>query len=105
MEIKKDILETIGHTPIVKLNRVGSECPSSLFAKIEFFNPGGSIKDRVGEYIIRKAEEKGLLKAGGTIVEATSGNTGVGLAIAASIKGYKCIFVMPDKMSDEKIQF
>src|ERR1700735_3697511 len=104
MDLKSNILETIGHTPIVKLNRVAEDISSPIYAKIEFFNPGGSIKDRVGEYIIRKAEKSGLLKPGGTIIEATSGNTGVGLAIAAAVKGYKCIFVMPDKMSEEKIQ-
>lgn len=101
---KNNILETIGHTPIVKLNKVPGDLTSTIFAKIEFFNPGGSIKDRVGEYIIEKAEKSGAIKPGGTIIEATSGNTGVGLAIAAAVKGYRCIFVMPDKMSDEKIQ-
>ena len=104
MDLKSSILETVGHTPIVKLNRVAEEIASPLYAKVEFFNPGGSIKDRVGEYIIRKAEASGKLKPGGTIIEATSGNTGVGLAITAAVKGYKCIFVMPDKMSEEKIQ-
>src|SRR3984885_14192881 len=104
MDLKNNILETIGHTPLVKLNRVATETDSPVYAKVEFFNPGGSIKDRVGEYLVRKAEESGKLKAGGTIVEATSGNTGVGLAIAAAVKNYKCIFVMPDKMSEEKIQ-
>ncbi len=102
--IKNNILETIGHTPIVKLNRVASEVSSNIYAKVEFFNPGGSVKDRVGAYIVEKAEKSGKLKPGGTIIEATSGNTGMGLAIAAAVKGYKCIFVMPDKMSDEKIQ-
>jgi cystathionine beta-synthase len=101
---KNNILETIGQTPLVKLNRVTADISSQVFAKLEFFNPGGSIKDRVGEYIIRKAEQRGELKPGGTIIEATSGNTGVGLAITAAVRGYKCIFVMPDKMSDEKIQ-
>jgi cystathionine beta-synthase len=104
MDVKPNILETIGHTPLVKLNRVTSEISSPVYAKLEFFNPGGSIKDRVGEYLVKRAEEKGQLKPGGTIIEATSGNTGVGLAIAAAVKGYKCIFVMPDKMSEEKIQ-
>jgi cystathionine beta-synthase len=103
-QIKNNILETIGHTPMVKLNKVVADIPSPIYAKIESFNPGGSIKDRVGEYIIRKAEKSGKLKPGGTIVEATSGNTGMGLAIAAAIKGYRCVFVMPDKMSEEKIQ-
>ncbi len=104
MDLKNNILETIGHTPLVKLNRVATETDSNVYAKIEFFNPGGSIKDRVGDYLVSKAEKSGKLKSGGTIVEATSGNTGVGLAIAAAVRGYKCIFVMPDKMSEEKIQ-
>lgn len=101
---KANILETMGNTPIVKLNRLTSEVESPIFAKLESFNPGGSIKERVALHIIEKAEERGDLKPGGTIIEATSGNTGVGLAIAAAVKGYKCIFVMPDKMSEEKIQ-
>lgn len=94
----------VGNTPLVKLNRVTAEIPSNFYAKVEFFNPGGSIKDRVADYIIKKGEQSGKLKPGGTIVEATSGNTGMGLAVVAAVKGYKCIFVMPDKMSDEKIQ-
>ena len=99
-----NILETIGKTPMVRLGRIerGLLCP--LYAKIEFFNPGGSVKDRIGLNIIEDAEKIGKLKPGGTIVEATSGNTGIGLAIIAAIKGYKAIFVMPDKMSQEKIQ-
>src|SRR6185436_19503163 len=104
MEVKNSILETIGHTPLVRLNRVTSDVPSPVYAKLEYFNPGGSIKDRVGTHIVDKAEKAGKIKPGGTIVEATSGNTGVGLAIAAAVKGYKCIFVMPDKMSEEKIR-
>ncbi|MCC6277149.1 MAG: cystathionine beta-synthase [Oligoflexia bacterium] len=103
-QFKNNILETIGNTPIVRLNRVASESSSPIFGKVEFFNPGGSIKDRVGRYIVEMGEKSGKLKPGGTIIEATSGNTGVGLAIAAAVKGYKCIFVMPDKMSEEKIQ-
>lgn len=103
-KLRGNILETIGNTPLVLLNRVTSEISSPVYAKIEFFNPGGSIKDRVGDYIVKKAERSGKLKPGGTIIEATSGNTGVGLAVAAAVKGYKCIFVMPDKMSEEKIQ-
>jgi len=101
--MKNNILEVIGNTPLVRLNKVIGNLSSDVFAKLEFLNPGGSMKDRVGEHIISRAEEKGLLRPGGTIIEATSGNTGVGLAIAAAVKGYKCIFVMPDKMSDEKI--
>ena len=103
MEYYNNIVETIGNTPLVKLNAVTSELPCPILAKVEFFNPGGSVKDRIGWTIIEDAEHSGQLKSGGTIVEATSGNTGVGLAIAAAIKGYRCIFVMPDKMSQEKI--
>jgi cystathionine beta-synthase len=98
-----NILTTIGNTPLVRLNSVTSGLEPLVLAKIEFFNPGGSVKDRIGWPIIEDAEREGRLRPGGTIVEATSGNTGVGLAIAAAIKGYRCIFVMPDKMSQEKI--
>ena len=97
------ILGAIGDTPLVKLGRIGRDLPIPLYAKLEFMKPGGSVKDRVGAYIIEQAEKRGELKPGGTIVEATSGNTGVGLAIPAALKGYKTIFVMPDKMSNEKI--
>ncbi len=102
--IAKNVLETIGNTPLVKLTNVARGIQATVLAKLEFFNPGGSVKDRIGIAIIEDAEKKGLLKPGGTIVEATSGNTGMGLALAASVKGYKAIFVMPDKMSDEKIR-
>ena len=98
-----NILETIGETPLVRLNSITGSLTCTVLVKVEFFNPGGSVKDRIGWAIIEKAEQEGLLKPGGTIVEATSGNTGVGLAIAAAVKGYRCIFVMPDKMSQEKI--
>jgi len=97
------ILGAIGNTALVKLGRIARDLPVPLYAKLEFMNPGGSVKDRVGANIIEQAEKRGELKLGGTIVEATSGNTGVGLAIAAALKGYKTIFVMPDKMSNEKI--
>ncbi len=102
--IHDNILGTIGQTPLVRLNRIarGLRCP--LLAKIEFFNPGGSVKDRIALNIIEAAEREGRLKPGGTVVEATSGNTGVGLAIVCAIKGYKSVFVMPDKMSTEKIR-
>ena len=103
MEIYNNIMETIGNTPLVRLNSVVSDLPCTVLAKVEFFNPGGSVKDRIGPAIIEDAERSGKLKPGGTIVESTSGNTGVGLAIAAALKGYRCIFVMPDKMSQEKI--
>jgi cystathionine beta-synthase len=103
MEIYNSIIETIGRTPLVRLNSVTRDLNCIIAAKVEFFNPGGSVKDRIGPTIIEDAEKDGRLQPGGTIVEATSGNTGVGLAIAAAIKGYRCIFVMPDKMSQEKI--
>ena len=97
------ILGAMGNTPLVRLGRIAKDLPVPLYAKLEFMNPGGSVKDRVGAFIIEQAEKRGELKTGGTVVEATSGNTGVGLAIAAALKGYKTIFVMPDKMSNEKI--
>ena len=98
------IIDAIGNTPIVRLNKVASGTKANVFAKLEFTNPGGSIKDRIGWYMIEDAEKRGTLKPGGTIIEGTSGNTGVGLAIAAAIKGYQCIFIIPDKMSEEKIK-
>ena len=98
------VLETIGWTPLVKLNRVTRGIRTPVYGKAEFFNPGGSVKDRIGLPIIERAEQDGSLKPGGTIVEGTSGNTGVGLAIAAALKGYRCIFTMPDKMSQEKVR-
>jgi cystathionine beta-synthase len=104
-KIHDNALSCIGWTPIVRLNRVAKGCKANLFAKLEFMNPGGSVKDRIGAYLIEDAERRGVLKPGGTIVEATSGNTGVGLGMAAAIKGYKTIFVLPDKMSAEKINF
>jgi len=102
--IYDNILETIGQTPMVRLHSVTHGIHANVLAKVEMFNPGGSVKDRIGTGIIEEAERSGRLKPGGTIVESTSGNTGVGLAIAAALKGYKTIFVMPDKMSQEKIQ-
>ena len=98
-----NILGAMGNTPLVRLGRIAKDLPVPLYAKLEWMNPGGSVKDRVGAFIIEQAEKRGELKPGGTVVEATSGNTGVGLAIAAALKGYKTIFVMPDKMSNEKI--
>jgi cystathionine beta-synthase len=97
------ILDLVGNTPIIRLDRVSQDVPGTILAKLEFMNPGGSNKDRIGSAMIEAAERDGKLKPGGTIVEPTSGNTGVGLAIAAAQKGYRCIFVMPDKMSQEKI--
>ena len=98
------ILAAIGQTPLVRLTRVGRGLRTPVVAKAEQFNPGGSVKDRIGLAIIEAAEKSGALKPGGTIVEGTSGNTGVGLAIAAAIKGYRCVFTIPDKMSIEKIR-
>ncbi len=97
------LLELVGSTPIVRLDRIGRDIAPRLLAKLEYLNPGGSNKDRIGMAMIDAAEREGKLRPGGTIVEPTSGNTGVGLAIAAALKGYRCIFVMPDKMSQEKI--
>jgi cystathionine beta-synthase len=99
------ILETIGWTPLVRLRRVASGIRATVLGKMEMFNPGGSVKDRIGVRIIEDAEKKGLLKPGGLIVESTSGNTGAGLAMAAAVKGYKAVFTMPDKMSQEKVNF
>jgi cystathionine beta-synthase len=98
------VLDTIGWTPLIRLSRVGAGLRTPIFGKAEYANPGGSVKDRIGLAIIEAAEQRGELKPGGTIVEGTSGNTGVGLAIAASLKGYRCIFTMPDKMSQEKVR-
>jgi cystathionine beta-synthase len=97
------VLDLVGNTPIVRLDRISKDVPGTILAKLEYLNPGGSLKDRIGLAMIEAAEQDGRLKPGGTIVEPTSGNTGVGLAIAAALKGYRCIFVMPDKMSQEKI--
>src|SRR6058998_1412337 len=97
------ILELVGATPIVRLDKLSPRGGAAILAKLEYLNPGGSVKDRIGLPMIEAAEREGKLRPGGTIVEPTSGNTGVGLAIAAAIKGYRCIFTMPDKMSREKI--
>jgi cystathionine beta-synthase len=98
------VLQAIGWTPLIRLNRVTDGARTPVYAKAEIFNPGGSVKDRIGLAMIEAAEREGRLRAGGTIVEGTSGNTGVGLAIAAAIKGYRCVFTMPDKMSQEKVR-
>jgi cystathionine beta-synthase len=103
MEVLDSFLDAVGDTPLVRLNKVARGVPPAVLAKLEMLNPGGSVKDRIGLRMIEAAERAGVLKPGGTIVEPTSGNTGHGLAIAAAIRGYKCIFVMPDKMSQEKI--
>lgn len=97
-----NLLATVGHTPIVQLKKIFPNSKHNFFAKVEYFNPGGSIKDRVAIAMIEEAEKRGDLRPGGTIIEATSGNTGVGLALVGAIKGYKCIFTMPEKMSEEK---
>ncbi len=99
-----NVLDTIGWTPLIRLGRVGAGVRTPVYGKAEYANPGGSVKDRIGLAIIEDAERRGELKAGGTIVEGTSGNTGVGLAVAAALKGYRCIFTMPDKMSQEKVR-
>ena len=98
------VLEAIGGTPLVRVHRIAAGLSTPIYAKIEFVNPGGSVKDRIALAMVEAAEREGLLKPGGTIVEATSGNTGVGLAMVAAVKGYRCVFIMPDKMSAEKIR-
>ncbi len=100
----ESVLDTIGWTPMIRLSRVTRGVRTPVYAKAQFFNPGGTLKDRIGLPIIEAAEQDGSLKPGGTIVEATSGNTGIGLAIAAALRGYRCIFTMPDKMSQEKVR-
>src|SRR5262249_55545636 len=102
--MQENILQSIGRTPLVRLRRVAEGLPPSVYLKVESHNPGGSVKDRVGLAMIAEAERHGWLRPGGRIIEATAGNTGVGLAMAAAVKGYRCIFVLPDKMSSEKIR-
>lgn len=103
MDIKNNILETIGNTPLIKLNKITKDFPCMVAAKVDYFNPGNSIKDRMAVKMIEVAEKEGKLKPGGTIIECTSGNTGMGLALAAVVKGYKCIFTTTDKQSKEKM--
>ncbi|MBN8853972.1 MAG: cystathionine beta-synthase [Sphingobacteriales bacterium 50-39] len=103
MDIKNNILETIGNTPLIRLNKLTKDLPCTVLAKVEYFNPGNSIKDRMALKMVEVAEQEGRLKPGGTIIECTSGNTGMGLALAAVVKGYKCIFTTTDKQSKEKI--
>lgn len=98
-----NVLEAVGHTPLIRLNTITKGIKSAVYVKAEFLNPGGSVKDRIGLKMVEAAEREGSLKPGGTIIEATAGNTGVGLALVAAVKGYRCIFVMPDKMSQDKI--
>lgn len=102
MDIKNNILETIGNTPLIRLNKITKDFPCTVLAKVDYFNPGNSIKDRMALKMVEVAEQEGKLKPGGTIIECTSGNTGMGLALAAVVKGYKCIFVTTDKQSKEK---
>jgi cystathionine beta-synthase len=102
MDIKNNILETIGNTPMIRLNKITRDFPCTVVAKVDYFNPGNSIKDRMAVKMIEVAEKEGKLKPGGTIIEGTSGNTGMGLALAACVKGYKCIFATTDKQSKEK---
>jgi cystathionine beta-synthase len=105
MHFKNNILETIGNTPLIKLNKINRGLKPQIFAKLESFNPGGSVKDRIGVSMLDDAEKKGMIKPGGTVIEATSGNTGIGLALACAVKGYKAIFVVTDKVSFEKINY
>ncbi len=100
--IHDNILDTIGNTPVVKINKVAKELDCNIFAKCEFFNPGGSVKDRIGWRMVEDAEKSGRIKPGDTLIEPTSGNTGQGIALAAAVKGYNCIITMPEKMSQEK---
>ena len=102
VKFAQDVLGTMGNTPLVRLNRVARDVKCTVLAKLEYFNPGGSVKDRIGIYMIQEEVRKGTLKPGGTIVECTSGNTGLGLALAASLLGYKCVFTMPEKVPVEK---
>jgi cystathionine beta-synthase len=97
-----NILDTVGETPVVRLNKVTKNLDCNIYAKCEFFNPGGSIKDRIGKHMLEMAEEEGRIKPGDTLIEPTSGNTGIGLALSAAVKGYKMIITMPEKMSKEK---
>lgn len=103
-EVAPDLLALMGDTPMVRLDRLSADVPPTMIAKLEMLNPGGSVKDRIGITMIEAAEKSGDLQPGGTIVEPTSGNTGVGLAIVAARKGYRCIFVVPDKVSSDKVQ-
>jgi cystathionine beta-synthase len=103
MDVKNNILETIGNTPLIRLNKITRDLPATVYAKVDYFNPGNSIKDRMAVKMIDVAEKQGLLKPGGTIIECTSGNTGMGLALTACVRGYRCIFTTTDKQSKEKM--
>src|SRR6188474_1223513 len=102
MKYAKSVLDLIGNTPLVRLNSVNTDLAPTILVKVEYLNPGGSSKDRIAERLIEAAEREGKLKAGGTIVEPTSGNTGVGLALVAQQRDYRCVFVLPDKVSEDK---
>jgi cystathionine beta-synthase len=103
VQYHESILTTIGHTPLVRVRKLARQCPAPVLAKLEFFNPGGSVKDRIGLAMVEAAERDGRLRPGGTIVECTSGNTGLGLAMVAAVMGYRAVFCMPDKVSSEKV--
>src|SRR6187200_3498666 len=103
MDVKNNILETIGNTPLVRLNKLTKGLPCDVYAKVEYFNPGNSTKDRMALKMVEVAEMEGKIRPGGTLIECTSGNTGMGLALAAIVKGYKCIFTTTDKQSKEKM--
>src|SRR5215210_7564018 len=102
MNYHENVLQLIGRTPLVRLNRMAQGIKATVLAKMESLNPGYSVKDRIGIAMIEAAEQEGLLKPGGTVIEATSGNTGIGLALAAAVKGYHCVFVVTEKVSKEK---
>ena len=103
MQYYESIVDLVGNTPLVRLSSVGRDVPATVLAKVEYLNPGGSVKDRIAVRMVEAAEESGELRPGGTIVEPTSGNTGVGLALVAQKRGYQCVFVLPDKVSQDKI--
>ncbi|HEY6739592.1 MAG TPA: pyridoxal-phosphate dependent enzyme, partial [Actinopolymorphaceae bacterium] len=103
MQYYDSLLDLVGNTPLVRLSRVTDGAPGHVLAKVEYFNPGGSVKDRIAVRMIESAEASGALRPGGTIVEPTSGNTGLGLALVAQQRGYECVFVLPDKVSADKI--
>src|SRR3954462_10331110 len=103
MQVYESMVDLVGNTPLVRLKSVARDVPATVLAKVEYLNPGGSVKDRIAVRMVDAAEQSGELKPGGTIVEPTSGNTGVGLALVAQQRGYKCIFICPDKVSGDKI--
>jgi len=105
MDYKNNILEAIGNTPLIKLNKINKGLKPLILAKLESVNPGGSVKDRIGIAMLDDAVNRGVIKPGGTVVEATSGNTGIGLALAAAIRGFQSVFVVTDKVSSEKINY